>query len=196
MVIDLVFFMFAGWGFYLGFYRGIISTVLTILSYTIGLVASIKFAPPMSKFLESVLDYDNPLMFVAGFLLSFVLIMLLLRTLSKTLERLLETFHLNFLNKAAGGVGMAALMILVYSGLLIFASSSNMIDEGTKKDSATFSYLIEYPKQVGKITTILKPTFQDFWAHTVDFLDDVKSMGDETLERTESDREFTDLDDK
>ncbi|NJL76876.1 MAG: CvpA family protein [Saprospiraceae bacterium] len=193
MVLDLVFFIFAGWGFYLGFYRGIIRTVFTILSYTIGLVAAIKFAPPMSQFLESLLSYDNPLMFVAGFLLSFVLIMLGIRALSSTLEGLLETLNLNFINRAAGGVFMAAIMILIYSGLLKFASASNIIDEGTKEESISYGYLIHYPDQVWKVTALLKPTFQDFWDHSVDFLDDVKSLGDETLEKTESDPIIRDI---
>ncbi|MBK7872130.1 MAG: CvpA family protein [Saprospiraceae bacterium] len=71
IMIDLFFFITAGYGFFLGFYRGIIQTIFTILSYVFGLLAAFKLSPAATKFLETATGSDHPLMFVAGFLIAF-----------------------------------------------------------------------------------------------------------------------------
>jgi len=194
MAIDLLFLVFAGWGFYLGFNRGIIKTVFTILSYTLGFTAAVKFAPPMTKFLESLFNYDNPLMFLVGFIISFILIMLAIRSLANVLEKTLETANINIINKVIGGGVLAGLMILLYSVLLDLAVDSKTISPSTLRDSNAYPLLEQYPAQVWKIAEALKPTFQDFWDHSLDFLDEVRDLSDETLERTESDPIIRDVD--
>ncbi|MEM9884685.1 MAG: CvpA family protein [Bacteroidota bacterium] len=194
MVIDLLFLAFAGWGFYLGFNNGIIKTVFNILSFSIGILAAIKFAPPMTKFLESLFGYDNPLMFLVGAILSFILIMLALRSIANVLEKSLEAANINIINKAIGGGVLAGLMILLYSVLLDLAVSSRTVDQATVNASALYPILEQYPAQVWKVTEALQPTFQDFWDHSVDFLDEVKDLGTETMERSESERRIRDVD--
>lgn len=66
-MIDLFFAIFAGYGFFLGFTKGIIRTVFTILSYIFGLLAAFKLSPATTRFLETALGSDNPMLFVAVF---------------------------------------------------------------------------------------------------------------------------------
>jgi len=194
MVIDLLALAFAAWGFFLGFNRGIIKTLFTVLSYTLGFTAAVKFAPPMTKFLESLFNYDNPLLFLVGFILSFILIMLAIRSLANILERSLEAANINIINKAIGGGVMCGLMILLFSVLLKLGIDSGTINQMTLRDSHTYPILEQYPAQVWKITEALKPTFQEFWDHSLDFMDEVRDLSDETLERTESDPIIRDVD--
>ena len=183
MVIDIVLLIFAGYGFYLGFSRGIIKTVFTVLSYVFGLMAAFKFTPPMTKFLENTID-DNPLMFVAGFLLSFVLTIILIRMLARGIEGLLETANINFINQAAGGVLLAVVMILVYSMVLWFGDRSHILDESTKEESMTYSYLETFPEQVWHVGKILRPTFEEFWDASVDFMDRLEQNADRSEPNT------------
>ena len=55
MIIDVIFLMAAGYGFYIGFSRGIIQTVFTAFAYLFGILAAFKFAPVLSTALESIL---------------------------------------------------------------------------------------------------------------------------------------------
>ncbi len=192
MVIDIILVIFAGYGFYLGFSRGIIKTVFTVLSYAFGLMAAFKFAPAMTNFLETTFKNDNPLMFIAGFLLSFVLTMIFIRMIAKGIEGLLETANVNFINQAAGGVLLGAVMILVYSMVLWFGDRSHIIDEDTKESSMTYAYLQTFPEQVWAVGKMLQPTFEEFWDASVDFMDKLER----SVERDETtDTRVYDIDD-
>lgn len=193
MAVDLIFLMVGAYGFYLGYSRGIIRTVFTILSYTFGLMAAFKFSPAMTNLLKDIFSNNNPLMFMAGFLLSFILTMVVLRTIARTLEGVLQSININIINQLAGGAVLAALMILVYSWLLQFADRSRMISEDVKLESYTYPYLEEYPKYINAAFGALRPIFEDFWDYSVDFLDQVRDMGEETLEREESSPRIFDI---
>ncbi|MCB0617377.1 MAG: CvpA family protein, partial [Saprospiraceae bacterium] len=120
MVIDIIFVIMAGYGFYLGFAKGIIRTIFTILSFLFGLLAAFKFAPAATKFLETAFDSNNPMMFLAGFLLSFVLTMILIRLVARAIEGFLRTANINIVNQFAGGLLLAGMMTLLYSMVLWF----------------------------------------------------------------------------
>ena len=147
MVIDIILAIVVAYGFYVGFNRGIISTVFSLLSLTLGLMAAFKFAPATTEFLRSAFNSDNPLMFIAGFLLSFVIVMVIIRFIANSLEGILKTININFINQIAGGGLMAGLFILLYSVLLWFANEGRMIDMQTKKESITYQYLEPVPGQ-------------------------------------------------
>ncbi len=199
MVIDILFVITLAYGFYVGFSKGIIRTVFTLLGYIVALVASFKFAPLMTNLLESSFDSSNPLLFVAGFVVTFLLAMLLIRVLVKGLEGFLQTIHINVINQVIGGVFMAAVMVLVYAVLLWFANQSTILTDTAKKESFTYEYLEDYPEMLWAGGKRLRPVFEDFWDSTVEFMDRVQNRA---LERTESDpaiydieEQFNDIDD-
>lgn len=192
MVIDIIFVIVAGYGFYVGFSRGIIRTIFTIIAYIFGLMAAFKFAAPATKFLESSFNSNNPMMFIAGFLLSFVVTMVLIRFIARGAEGILKTANINVINQFFGGVFLSGVMILLYSLLLWFGEVSNLIDDQSKEDSFTYNYLEHFPDQVWDFYEYIKPTFQDFWEESVDFMDRVQEMG---IERAESDPNIFDIDD-
>ena len=191
MVIDIIFAIIAGYGFYLGFSRGIIQTVFNIISVIFGLMAAFRFGPYTTNILESTFNSDNPMMFIAGFLLAFVLTMMVIRMLARGIEGVLETTNINFINQAAGGILTAGGMILVYSTLLWFADASHMLNEDAKKQSMTYDYIDEFPTTVWAMGKQLRPTFEDFWDHSIDFMDKLEDM---SLERSESKPIIRDID--
>lgn len=189
MIIDIVFAILAAYGFYLGFSKGIISTVFTILSYVFGLMAAFKFSPAVTQFLETSFS-DHALMFIAGFLLTFVATMMLIRTLAKALESGLETANVNIINQLAGGFLLAAMLTLMYSSMLWFGDKARLIDPYTKMQSLTYPYLEQYPQEVWKAGKKLGPTFENFWNHSLDFFDKVQDMN---LTRDETPPEIYDI---
>jgi membrane protein required for colicin V production len=190
MVIDIILFIFAGWGFYRGFSTGIIKTVFTVLSFVIGLLAAFKFAPAATRFLETAFNTNEPLLFIAGFLLAFVATMFFIRMIARALEGLLRTANVNFINKLAGGVLSAAMMVLMFSVLVWFGDKSHLIKEETRRVSYSYPYLKEFPTQMRKVYDRFKPTFQEFWDETIEFMDRMEEM---SIERTESDPGIFDI---
>ena len=193
MVIDILFVVVAAYGFYVGYAKGIIRTIFTVLGYVIGLVAAFKFAPLMTNLLESSFGSTNPLLFVAGFVLTFLVSMLLIRVVVRGLESFLQTVNVNVINQVIGGFFMAAVMVLVYAVLLWFADQATILTEPTKRQSITYDYLEQYPSYLWKGGKQVLPVFEDFWDSTVDFMDRLQEKG---IERTESDPSIYDIDEQ
>ena len=190
MTLDIIFVLVAALGFWMGYSRGIIKTIFTILSFTIGLLAAFKMAPAFTRFLKDITQNDTPLMFIVGFLLSFIIMMVILRLISNGLEELLKSANINFINQIIGGAVLGAGAILVYSGLLWFADKSHMIDPQTKKTSITYNYTKEFPGQMQIVAAQLKPVFTDFWNEALDVLDKMEDM---SVQRSEADPTIYDI---
>ena len=193
MVIDLVFVIMALFGFYTGYTRGIIQTVFTFGSIFVGLLIAFKFAQHMTDFLSDMFNSDNPLMFVAGFLLSFVLTMVLIRMVARGLESILKTAHLNVVNKIIGGMFLSGVFILILSVLTWFGDEAHLIDSSTKQQSMTYPYMQQYPTQVKDVAYKLKPTFISFWNQGLDMLDKLDTTN---IEKTESKDKVYDIEDE
>ncbi len=195
MVIDGILALVAITGFILGFSRGIIRWIFTILSYTFGAMAALRFARPVTDFLKDVLDQDSPFMFILGFLLTFLLTMLLLRLISRGLEGILKTANINIINQVIGGAVVSSVMVLLYSGVLWFILSASFNEQERKnvtQDSQTYSFLKEYPSLVWKYLGKARPIISDFWDYSKDILDQVENM----TERAESKNYFFEIEDE
>lgn len=192
MVIDIICLMMGAYGFYIGFSRGIIRTIFTVLSLIFGLLAAFKLGPATTRFLETATGSHNPMMFIAGFLMAFFATMIFIRTISKFLERGLQSANINVLNQLLGGVLLGGVMVLLFSMLLWFADQSRLIDPTTKDQSATYLFLKNYPDKVWAVVQYFKPAVQDFWEESVEFLDRMQEQG---IERSEDDPSIFDIPD-
>ncbi len=184
MVIDIIFFISAVYGFYVGYSKGIIKTVFSTLSIVLGLMAAMKFSPYMTSFLEDTFS-KSPLMFIAGFVVTFVGVMLLVRLLAKTVEGIFKTIKINAINKVAGGILMSGFFILLFSILVWFGNEAKGIDTQTKETSFSYPYLEKIPVEARGVFMTLKPVFQDFWNYAMDSMDRFKRAGLEETEETD-----------
>jgi len=179
MVIDIIFVISLLWGFYLGFSKGIIKTLFTVLSIIIGLFAAFKFAPATTNFLETALKNTNPLMFLAGFICTFVFTMLLIRMFARGLEGVFKAANINFINQTVGGVFLGGVMVLLYSMLIWFGDQAHILNPDVKAESVTYVHLKEYPEQVRYMGEVVKPTFNEFWVQSVEMFDKLEQTSTE-----------------
>lgn len=193
MVIDAILAIVAVWGFYMGFSRGIIKTVFTIISLLFGFMAAVRFGPAATRFLEDIFDSNEPLMFIAGFLLAFFLTMMIIRLLASGLEGLLKTANINVINQVAGGILFGALNILIFSVLVWFGRQSHLVTDETVNSSFSYVYLEKFPGKMRGVYESVKPSFMEFWDESVKFMDRMEEKME--VERTESEPVIRDLDD-
>lgn len=192
-MIDIFFLISAGYGFFMGFYQGVIRTVFTILSYVFGFLAAFKLAPAATQFLETASGTEHPLMFVAGFLVAFFGTMLLIRFLSRALSEGMEAANVNIINQMAGGALLAAIMTLVYSLVLWFLVEAHIVTEEHTRNSITYPLLESYPAQVWSVAKAIQPTLAEFWDHSIEFMDRVEEL---SIEQTESEPNVYDIEDE
>ncbi len=193
MIIDGLLLVFAGWGFYQGYSRGIIKTVFTVFSIVFGLTVAFKLAPAATRFFDSLLKSDNPINFVLGFLLAFFLTMIIIRLAARFIEKAMESANVNIINQIAGGFLLTALYTLIFALFVWFGDKSLIINDDTKESSVTYPYLKEFPKKMRSAYEYIKPSFQEFWQESVKFLD---RMEEKSIEETESAPNIFDIPDE
>ncbi len=179
MAIDIILVIFTIYGFWVGFSRGIIGTVFTVLSYVFGVLAAMKLSPSVTRLLEEQF-YASPFMFIAGFLLTFIGTMMLLRLIGRSIEGVLKSVNINIVNQIMGGTLSAAIMILVFSVLMSFAEASKLVDDKTMQTSMSYPYVKQFPKQIKVVYEKAKPIFLTFWDESTEFMDRVEEMTEKT----------------
>ncbi|MDO8368675.1 MAG: CvpA family protein [Saprospiraceae bacterium] len=182
MPIDIGFIAFFAYGFWQGYSRGIISTVLNLALYIFGFVLAFKMAPTMTTILESLFHSDNPTMFLAGFLVNLLLIMLLVRSIARGLEGAMRMAYLGVINKVAGGVAMGGFLVVVYSVLVWFVIKVHFVNEATVGQSKTYSFLEPIPAKAKNFAIRMKPLALDVWGSSMNWMDRLDQYG---VERTE-----------
>lgn len=186
MIIDVICLILGLYGFWVGYSRGIIKTVLTAASYLLGAMAAAKFSPTVSDILTDFFQAPSSVMLPAGFLLTFILTLILFRMLANGLEGMLEAVNINFINQVMGGFISMLFFVFIFSTLVAFANGATMIDEDTKETSLTYSMLEPMPDAVWKITKNVWPVFTEFYHHTLEAFDQVNTK----VERQDEDQFF------
>jgi membrane protein required for colicin V production len=186
MIIDILFALAFGYGFLVGYSKGILETVFKIFGYLIGVVAAIKFALPIQRILEDSFDTDNPAMYIVGLLLSFLVTMMIVRFAANLIENILEKANINIINQVFGGLLVSGFMVLIYSLLLYFAKASHLISNETERSSYTYEYLEEFPDKTWTFMSYLKDPILEFWEGSVDFIDKLGEISEDNLETKEN----------
>lgn len=186
MIIDVIFAVLALYGFWVGYSRGIIKTVLTTVSFLFGFMAAAKFSPTVSSMLQDWIDGPGTIMLPAAFILTFILTLVLFRMIANGLEGMLEAVNINFINQMMGGAIAMFFFIFLYSVLVSFANNSRMIEEATKEESMTYSLMEPIPDYAWEAGQRVWPVFQEFYQHALDVMDQI----DNSVERNQNDRFF------
>lgn len=193
MFIDILCLAAAAYGFFLGFKEGIVNTVFRTLSIFIAMMAAFKFSPYMTEMLEKGFDVNNPLMFIAGFIVTFFLVLWLLRLAGDLVTQGMEVAHVNLPNQVVGGSVLAFIFVIFYSIILWFMDGAQMIEPTTKGQSYTYHYLEPLPSKTFSFLGNMKPSFQKFFQKTNQVMDDVEKS---RVKRTETKTDIYDIEEK
>ena len=191
MIIDIICLIICLYGFWVGYSRGIIQTVLSVMSFLFGAMAAAKFSPTVSEMLQGWFpESPKSVMFLSALVLTFVLTLILFRMIASSMESILESANINFINQFMGGAVSMLVFAFAFSLLLKFSDNSRLIDEKTKDESLTFTVLQPFPEYAWEVGQAVWPVFQEFYQHALDVMDAIDSQ----VERQDEDT-FFNLDD-
>lgn len=184
MAIDIICLIFAAYGFYVGYTKGIISTVLTLTSYIIGLLAAMKFGPIAGDMIfETFPAVTKGGGFLLGVVLVFFMMLLLFKLVARGLTGFLESININVINQLLGGIVSGIFFVFIFSGLVLLGDGSRIITEELKDNSITYRPLTELRETIWEKGKGLFPIFRDFYDQAVDSMDRMK----DGMERDEND---------
>ena len=187
MVIDIICLIFLAYGFWVGYSRGIISTVLSLVSYVFGILAAMKFGPIAAEMTFNAFPaVTSAGAFLLGVVLLFFLTLVLFRILARGLTGALESVNINFINQILGGVLSGLFFTFIFSGLVYFGDRSRIISDEVRADSITYPALSRMPDLVIDNARAIFPIFYDFYDQAVDAMDRLR----DNVDRSESDSIF------
>jgi len=178
MILDVVVAIVVCLGFYLGYSRGLIRTVFDTLSLIVAIVAALKLSPITINILQSIIKTSPALTFLLGVVITFIGVIALIRFLGKKLESILEAVNINFINKLAGGALQAIFFAYLMSLSIWLLTTINVLNEGIRNTSITYSLLEPLPEKGRNVFKSLKPMFKGFWDKTLEAMDAIKEKSE------------------
>ncbi|MEI6409273.1 MAG: CvpA family protein [Bacteroidota bacterium] len=177
MPIDIIFIAVLGLGFWQGYNRGIIRALFGLSVYLFGVVFAFKITPTTTNVLERLFNSENPVMFLAAFVVNLVLIMFIMRAAGRSITVLFEAAYLGIFNRALGGALMGGLAVLIYSVLLWFLVKVQFINDGTLSESRTYPLLQALPTRARTVAIRFKPIAEDMWGTSLDWMNRLEKFG-------------------
>jgi membrane protein required for colicin V production len=187
MAIDIICLIFLAYGFWIGYSKGIISTVLSLASYIFGVLAAMKFGPIMGDMIfgwAPVLTSVGA--FVLGVIAVFVMTLVLFRIVAKGLTSFMENININFINQILGGVLSGLFFTFIFSGLVFFGDQSRIVTDDLRTSSITYNPLTQIRIAVWEQGKDLYPVFRDFYDKSVNAMDRLR----DNVDKEESDSIF------
>ena len=179
MAIDVLFLISLGYGFFQGFYRGVISTVFNVAAYVLGIVLAFKVTPTTSNIMESMFNSSNPMMYIAAFVVNIILIMFFMHLMARGLERAFRAAYLGIVNQALGAVLMGSFYILVCSIMVWFMVKAQLLNPQTIAESKTYPMLEPLPGKAYDLAIRFKPLAEDAWGTSMNWMDRLQKYGDD-----------------
>lgn len=163
MAIDIILGLFIIAGFWLGYSKGIVATLFSVLEYIVALLITLGFSPYLSGFLTGTLKMDRMVALILSTFAFFLAALFLIKWLTKKIEASLKKGKLSGSTKILGGIVMMLVSVFVYSVILWLGNYYGLINEKIKLASYTYPTLEEIPAISKTLILDLKPIFQRYW---------------------------------
>jgi len=170
MIIDIIFLVFLALGFYLGFSRGLISSLFSFIALFLGAAIAVKWSHNTALYLSQWTGSHSPALPVISFVLLFIIVIILVHLLSKLLESIFSTVGLGFLNKFAGAFLWCLILTFVLSIMLWFANQLHWIGPQTRAASTTYNYIEPIAPAIIDGFSKVIPWFKNEFEHLEDLL--------------------------
>jgi len=175
MIIDILLLLFGLAGFWVGYTKGIVSTLFSIAGYILALLITLKISPWFTDFLIHSFNMDKMFALIFGTLALLLLIIFLIRWLLKKVTTYLEQSKISAANKVIAGLIMTCMGILFFSLLLWPINQFGWLNPEVKQSSVSYEILEAIPGKARTFIEKLKPLFNRYWELMKQTIDEGKT---------------------
>lgn len=151
--------------FILGWSRGLLLSVFTLIAVIAGVLCSLKLSGTLAIWLLERGWVTSGWSQLISYILLFTAVVVLVRLLAKAFASTLRIFGLEWLNKLAGGLAYVFMAAVVWSSLLWIGNQMHLLTPETIVGSRTYDYLKELAPivsaQAGRLLPFAKDIFQE-----------------------------------
>ena len=154
--IDIIIVVPILWGGYIGYKKGLIIEVVSLVALGFGIWGGIHFSDLIGDILEEKIE--SKYVSLTAFVITFAVIVMTIYFIGKMLEKLVNFVQMKLLNKLAGvffGIGKVALIISVLVMIVnSYDKNNEFIPEETKESSLLFHSVEQFSLKM--IPTIME----------------------------------------
>lgn len=183
MPIDILFLISLAYGFWQGFNHGIISTVFNVAAYLLGITLAFKVTPTTTNIMEVMFHSNNPMMYIAAFVVNILMIMFIMRVFARSLEKMFQMAYLGIVNQALGALLMGGFYILICSIVVWFMVKAQFLNPETIVESKTYPMLEPLPGKAYDLALRFKPYVEEAWGTSMTWMDRLQKYGDEKTKK-------------
>ena len=163
MIIDILLVIFALAGFWLGYTRGLIKTIIMVVAYLAALLLTLKISPFIADGLVRLFNIGKLPALIFGTILFLVTLVFLIHKASQRIEKSAQTGQLSKASQIFGGIIQMLMAVLIYSLILWPVNQFGMIGEPSKQKSHSYAALHALPEKAKSLFLALKPVFSRYW---------------------------------
>lgn len=139
-VIDIIIIIPLIWAFYVGFKKGLIIELFSLIALIGGIYAALHFSFYAENFLSTHVSIDEKYLTIASFIVTFLVVVLLVFILGKILEKFVNLLALGFLNKLAGSAFGLLKTAVILSVIFIILNNINIKFFSDEKRESSLLY--------------------------------------------------------
>ena len=143
--LDIVFIIPVVWMAYVGFKKGLIIELSSLVALLLGVFVSLYFSDITAEFLKETFDLKTKYLSLISFIVTFVLVVVAVNLIGKLVEKLVDIVALGFLNKSAGGMFGVLKAVVLLSFVLFFIEKADkkkvIISEDLTENSLFYPYI-------------------------------------------------------
>jgi len=163
MVIDIALIVFALNGFWWGYTKGIVRTLIMVSAYIVAVLVTLKISPWLMEFLTKTFSIGKVFALIFGTIAILVTLIFLIHWVAKKIDVSFQKGKLSGSDKIIGGIIMLFVGVLFYSMVLWPINQFGMIGEKSKASSFTYKALETIPLKTRTFVEGFKPLFSHFW---------------------------------
>lgn len=143
--LDIIFIIPIIWLAYVGFKKGLIIELSTLLALVLGVFVSLYFSDITAEFLKETFALKTKYLKLISFIITFLLVVIAVNLIGKLIEKFVNMVALSFLNKSAGGVFGVIKAVVILSLLLFFVEKVDkkkfLLSEELTEKSIFYEYI-------------------------------------------------------
>jgi membrane protein required for colicin V production len=173
MFIDIIVFVLLAIAIFKGLRKGLIVGIFSFLSIIIGLAAAIKLSAVAAAYLGDSVNISQRWLPVIAFGVVFIVVVLLVRLGAKALESITRIAMLGWLNGLGGVILFSLIYLFIFSIILFYANSLNLLSREAAQQSIAFPYLQPLgPKIINGLGSVL-PFFKNMFVELSSFFENL-----------------------
>lgn len=174
MIIDIVLLVFALTGFWLGYTKGIVRTLVMVAAYTFAVLVTLKISPLLMEFLTKTFSIGKVFALIFGTIAILVSLIFMIHWIAKKIDTSFQKGKLSGSDKIIGGIIMLIVGVLFYSMVLWPINQFGMIGEKSKASSFSYKTLETIPLKTRTFVEGFKPLFSHFWQVMEDTIEEAQ----------------------